>query len=331
MLLYQLSYGSAINVHPYCRNVKSLLAEAQTQASAEVMVRTEVQETVVYQDLRLRSRDGRTGLQLEELRLQASDVGAQLLAPQEQADDHTGQQDVLPHVASGPTILAHRGHLRAGNQPVSGNTGVRSIHGETDEGPLPGDKHLEVNAMEKRCPRCRATKPVEEFGPNKSRKNGRSGFCRICDRLSKKTYKRGPQGRVKDRQSKIKRMTAWQKTPEGRAKRKAYHSSFRGQCARDLYKGAEVKERRRTAQLKQKYGLTLERFSQMLKNQKGTCMTCQVILTSKRGYRGVCVDHCHRTGRVRGILCWRCNVLLGHVNDDPKLLRRLALYLERST
>lgn len=52
---------------------------------------------------------------------------------------------------------------------------------------------------------------------------------------------------------------------------------------------------------------------------------CQVCTSDLR----VCVDHDHNTGKVRGFLCDRCNVVLGRVKDDPKLLRQLAEYLEK--
>jgi hypothetical protein len=44
----------------------------------------------------------------------------------------------------------------------------------------------------------------------------------------------------------------------------------------------------------------------------------------------ICFDHCHATGRFRGWLCDTCNSALGFANDDPKLLRRMARYLEKS-
>lgn len=46
--------------------------------------------------------------------------------------------------------------------------------------------------------------------------------------------------------------------------------------------------------------------------------------------RSLAVDHCHSTHIVRGLLCSRCNQVIGRMNDDPNLLRRMALYLERS-
>lgn len=57
----------------------------------------------------------------------------------------------------------------------------------------------------------------------------------------------------------------------------------------------------------------------------GSCALCH---TTKPGKRGWNVDHCHTTGRVRGILCGGCNMALGAFMDDPKLLRRAARYLE---
>lgn len=46
---------------------------------------------------------------------------------------------------------------------------------------------------------------------------------------------------------------------------------------------------------------------------------------------GVVVDHDHKTGKVRGVLCRHCNFALGHVGDSPARLRALASYLERPT
>lgn len=56
---------------------------------------------------------------------------------------------------------------------------------------------------------------------------------------------------------------------------------------------------------------------------------CDVCGHRLEGKRGMAIDHCHDSGRVRGILCKDCNLVLGWMNDDPARLRALADYLER--
>jgi hypothetical protein len=62
----------------------------------------------------------------------------------------------------------------------------------------------------------------------------------------------------------------------------------------------------------------------MLAAQHGVCAICQTA-------QAIHVDHDHRTGQIRGLLCLRCNAALGQLADDPLVLRRAARYLERST
>lgn len=105
--------------------------------------------------------------------------------------------------------------------------------------------------------------------------------------------------------------------------RRAYHAEWR------LKNKAHVKAyRQRRAplvadnRLQSKYGITAAQRDAMLKRQGGKCAGC------RKPTRGV-VDHCHTTGKVRGILCPACNIALGLTKDDPKTLRRLACYLEK--
>lgn len=72
------------------------------------------------------------------------------------------------------------------------------------------------------------------------------------------------------------------------------------------------------------YGITIEERDTMLVAQGGTCKICQGVEHAKRGWA---VDHCHKTGKVRGILCQACNIVLGHAHDDPWILRRMIEYL----
>lgn len=82
--------------------------------------------------------------------------------------------------------------------------------------------------------------------------------------------------------------------------------------------------------IRYKYGLSLEAYQAMLEGQKHVCAVCMKPNTRKGDTR-LMVDHCHVTGRVRGLLCHNCNAALGMADDDPDLLERLAEYLkERS-
>ncbi len=75
----------------------------------------------------------------------------------------------------------------------------------------------------------------------------------------------------------------------------------------------------RRAKIKHMYGLDVDPDS-LPKN----CQICDVEVDYN-----ICIDHCHTTGRIRGFLCRRCNLLLGNAQDDPNLLRRMADYLEK--
>lgn len=69
-------------------------------------------------------------------------------------------------------------------------------------------------------------------------------------------------------------------------------------------------------QLRTKYGITLADFKEMERSQDGRCLIC----ARKPGGRSLSVDHCHKTGRVRGLLCYRCNQFLGYINDRTEPL-----------
>jgi len=64
----------------------------------------------------------------------------------------------------------------------------------------------------------------------------------------------------------------------------------------------------------------------MLREQGGKCLGCG---TDQPGAKGWCIDHCHKSGKVRALLCNRCNTALGLVNEDPEILRSLADLAER--
>ena len=91
------------------------------------------------------------------------------------------------------------------------------------------------------------------------------------------------------------------------------------------------KEKVHGQQIKQKYGIGLEEFNAMYKAQGGCCAICKTDkndfrVTSRQHYR-FAVDHCHETGKVRGLLCNACNRGIGFLKDDADLLEAAASYL----
>ncbi|WP_078869170.1 endonuclease VII domain-containing protein [Streptomyces sp. NRRL B-1347] len=80
-------------------------------------------------------------------------------------------------------------------------------------------------------------------------------------------------------------------------------------------------ERNQQSYFKRKYGLTMEERDEMIAEQKWLCVIC---LKAPPAH----VDHCHETGRVRGVLCFNCNSAIGKLGDDPDALRRAISYLE---
>lgn len=68
-------------------------------------------------------------------------------------------------------------------------------------------------------------------------------------------------------------------------------------------------------------------YNLMLQQQHNECASCGVELL-KLPKRQVHLDHCHKTSKIRGILCHHCNAALGFMGDDPDKIRKLAKYIE---
>lgn len=90
-------------------------------------------------------------------------------------------------------------------------------------------------------------------------------------------------------------------------------------------------EKHRERMRRQVYGLAEGEFERMLADQGGVCAICggEETSTDRRSgkVRRLFVDHDHDTGRVRGLLCQRCNFGVGQFRDDPTLLQRAIDYL----
>jgi hypothetical protein len=81
--------------------------------------------------------------------------------------------------------------------------------------------------------------------------------------------------------------------------------------------------------LRDRYGMTVAGYDELLAAQRGRCAVCGT--TDPGGHWSrFHIDHDHRCGQIRGLLCNRCNGGLGYFFDDPELLRSAADYLERT-
>ena len=88
--------------------------------------------------------------------------------------------------------------------------------------------------------------------------------------------------------------------------------------------------RTRDGHLRRKYGITQADYDRMLAEQGGGCRICGRTAEQQTRYSAwLHIDHCHETGRIRGLLCDQHNLLLGRFDHDPALLRRAADYLDR--
>jgi hypothetical protein len=116
--------------------------------------------------------------------------------------------------------------------------------------------------------------------------------------------------------------------------RKEYHKKYREENRerRTAYQYAwkeknpeQWKALQRKAALKRKFGISLDEYNKTLESQGNRCKICQ--LSKDESKVNFAVDHDHKTGRVRGVLCRDCNMGLGKFKDDSTLLSRALAYL----
>lgn len=99
------------------------------------------------------------------------------------------------------------------------------------------------------------------------------------------------------------------------------------QCNREWAREHRLKnpDHYRHMDLKQNYGITPTQYQAFYKDQNGVCAICLKPETSKRGW--LHVDHHHLTGKVRGLLCGKCNSGIGLLGEDEKVLASAIQYL----
>lgn len=166
-------------------------------------------------------------------------------------------------------------------------------------------------STEKVCAKCKVGKNFIEFYKNRSTADGYQAYCKPCKNLIDKKP-RTDEIRAKDRE-RYKRRIA---TPEGKAK--LFAASTR-------YKQTEHgKLAAWTRYLQRAYSIDSTTYMQLLELQNGRCAICRIKPTHQRLH----VDHHHKSKKIRGLLCGKCNQAIGLLNENLELFEAAKKYLE---
>jgi hypothetical protein len=106
-----------------------------------------------------------------------------------------------------------------------------------------------------------------------------------------------------------------------RSKIRAYQAAYH-----KTHKRIRSKEESRNSNLRFNYGITLSQYEEFLASQNGQCVGC--LKHENEFKKALSVDHDHKTGSVRGLLCVRCNRILGLCFDNASILLNLIDYLK---
>jgi hypothetical protein len=90
-------------------------------------------------------------------------------------------------------------------------------------------------------------------------------------------------------------------------------------------------DKAKASELKKRFGVGAEWYNERLSEQNGVCAICggqEPAVSKDGGPRSLAIDHCHKTKKVRALLCSRCNTALGCFKDNPDFLRKAANYIE---
>lgn len=180
---------------------------------------------------------------------------------------------------------------------------------------------------------CHQLKPLSEFTNDKGTPDGLKYGCRPCLTKQKR------ENRHRNPQPARDAARRWRlKNPDKLA---GYGKKYREKISKDPVKQAQrraryqkwansnperVKSLALKNHLKNKYSLTVLDHAQLLKTSKGVCAICG---KPPARNRRLAIDHCHATGKVRGLLCHKCNSAIGLLGDSLELVRSAATYLSQ--
>jgi hypothetical protein len=160
----------------------------------------------------------------------------------------------------------------------------------------------------KRCKKCGLEQPLGNFYKAPTSRDGLRGDCKACNLAAKKAYYE------LHREDTIARVKRWQQANADRV----------NAVQRRRRADPQVKQQMRAYHLKRTYGVSIDEYEAMLAEQDDGCGMCGRPPSEAISLH---IDHDHRTGRIRGLLCFRCNNSLGDLEDNPDLLLAGVRYL----
>ena len=163
---------------------------------------------------------------------------------------------------------------------------------------------------QKVCTKCGETKPLDAFYKAKGTRDGLRGDCKTCFAARAKRWYDQNKDHV------IDRVQRWR--DENPDKYAEYQREYRARPDRKIAD--------RAGHLKRKFGISLEDYDRLLAEQGGGCAICS---DPPEPGGNLHVDHDHADGRVRGLLCVRCNNGLGQFKEEPELIQKAVSYAGR--
>ena len=176
-----------------------------------------------------------------------------------------------------------------------------------------GGDSMQIAEQSKTCTKCGQIKPLSDFHIDRAQRDSRKTACRLCTNKVKALWR-----------SRNNELVLSQR-------RESY-----GRCRQnylDYNRSSKRRKRWFAWKLMHSFGITVERFEELLELQAGCCAICHKPPTEANGHRNkhrLHVDHDHETGTVRGLLCNNCNAGLGYFRDSQRSLGAAIKYLQKN-
>ena len=155
-------------------------------------------------------------------------------------------------------------------------------------------KNLLKNKNYKRCSKCGKVKLLNLFYKNKTRTGGYSYECKSCSNDRIKKYRKSGKNNIREKELE---------------RHKLYYERYKIKLRDDKFL--------------RDYGITYAEKLSMIEDQQNKCKICGKEINKITG----CLDHCHKTKKVRGILCRNCNMAIGIFQDNISTLKKAIKYL----